>query len=61
MRDGLIHVADQFSDVIATFALDPDTGVPGEQLDALAAAAPTCLVAVPAHVAERLAPPLSHP
>lgn len=43
-RDGVIHVANQLSNDIATLRLDPATGIPDETIQTLSTGSPTCLV-----------------
>lgn len=45
VADGRLHVANERSGSIATFALDPDTGLPGALLGLIDAPSPTALVA----------------
>ncbi|MFH5879577.1 lactonase family protein [Arthrobacter sp. NA-172] len=47
VRDGWLHVAHERSHDVATFALDPATGVPGEVFQKLGVGSPTALVVAP--------------
>ena len=44
VRDGLLHVAHERSGDVVTFALDPESGLPGVPVDRLHVASPTALV-----------------
>jgi 3-carboxymuconate cyclase len=45
-REGVIHVANQRSSEVATFLIDPVTGIPEQLLQTVPTGTPTCLVAL---------------
>ena len=42
-----LHVANEHSSTVATLAIDPETGLPGEVLHTTPTPSPTCLLALP--------------